>query len=230
MSNGSPSPQAAAPPPSASGGSLSVDDFAGKIKAKYPAYANVENRKLVGSVLEKYPVYKSQLKTDAIESLAVPKGQEAVRGAAQVTGMRAAKPMSVAEMADTPFVKDMLAKNVGAGEFGAGMLAGGPVLSAIGRAFKPTVSMIPEASKLLDAAGKPIVNMVEKEGPSAARAAGQAVVKTIKQVPAWMKAHPYKALAIEGMAHELGVDPIQLAHKILKYSSGILGGGTTHVP
>jgi hypothetical protein len=209
MSNGTPS---AAPPPS-SGGSLSLDDFAGKIKAQYPAYANVENRKLVGSVLEKYPVYKSQLKTDAIESLAVPKGQEAVRGAAQATGIRAAKPMSVAEMADTPYVKDMMKSNVDAAGFGAQMLGGGALMKTIGKAlFKPSVSMVPEVSKLLGPDGKPIVNMIEKEGASAAGKAAGLTKEAVKKILTWANKNPTQSYLIYKGLEELGIAP----HKAMK--------------
>lgn len=36
---------------------LSVDDFALRIKTQYPAYKDIDNTKLVNSIIEKYPVY-----------------------------------------------------------------------------------------------------------------------------------------------------------------------------
>ena len=38
-----------------------VDEFADKIKKKYPVYANLDNQDLVDKVIKKYPVYKDQL-------------------------------------------------------------------------------------------------------------------------------------------------------------------------
>jgi hypothetical protein len=40
---------------------LSVDDFASKIKAKYPEYAKVDNSQLAKKIVEKYPDYASQV-------------------------------------------------------------------------------------------------------------------------------------------------------------------------
>ena len=59
------------------------------------------------------------------------------------------------------------------------------------------MSMVPEVSKLLGPDGKPMVNMIEKQGASAAKKAAQSVVKSIKNIPAWMKENPVKALALE---------------------------------
>ena len=60
-------------------------------------------------------------------------------------------------------------------------------------------------------------SQVTEEGPSLARKGVSAVVSGTKDVAAWLKANPVKAVAIEGIAHELGVDPIQLARKMIKY-------------
>jgi len=40
---------------------LSVDDFAAKIKAKYPDYASIDNAELVKKIVAKYPDYNSQI-------------------------------------------------------------------------------------------------------------------------------------------------------------------------
>ena len=93
---------------------------------------------------------------------------------------------------------------------------------AVRGAFAPTKTMVPELSNLLGPTGKPFFKMVEQEGPSAAQKTAQAVVKSIKAVPAWMKANPVKAIGVEAVAHELGVDPIQLAHKLLKYGGELV--------
>ena len=34
---------------------LSVKDFAGRIKAKYPTYSEIEDRELVSKIIAKYP-------------------------------------------------------------------------------------------------------------------------------------------------------------------------------
>ena len=206
---------------------VTPQEFAAKIKTKYPAYASVPDDQLVEKITAKYPQYKSQIKQAAPAAPPDP-----LRGASQATTLRA-QPQGQAglnEFLDSPRGQEMRKSNVDAGQFGAEMLLGGEALKAGRALFKPTTSMVSETSKLLDAEGKPIVRMIEKEGASAAQKAGQAVVKGIKSVPAWMKANPYKALAVEAVAREMGVDPVQLAHKMLKYGSGLLGEGTTHVP
>ena len=38
-----------------------VDQFAGKIKAKYPVYQEMDNQELVDKIIAKYPVYKEQI-------------------------------------------------------------------------------------------------------------------------------------------------------------------------
>ena len=43
---------------------MTVDQFATKIKTKYPVYQNQDNQTLVNKILDKYPVYKSQVQTD----------------------------------------------------------------------------------------------------------------------------------------------------------------------
>jgi len=37
---------------------LTIDEFAARIKKKYPAYRDMDNRTLVDSILSKYPMYK----------------------------------------------------------------------------------------------------------------------------------------------------------------------------
>ena len=109
---------------------------------------------------------------------------------------------------------------LGAGPKAAGYA--GAAEGAVRGAFAPTKTMVPELSNLLGPTGKPFFKMVEQEGPSAAQKTAQAVVKSIKAVPAWMKANPVKAIGVEAVAHELGVDPIQLAHKLLKYGGELV--------
>ena len=47
------------------------------------------------------------------------------------------------------------------------------------------------------------------------------VIEAANAVSTWAKANPVKALAIEGLARELGIDPFQLTHKIVKYGKSL---------
>jgi hypothetical protein len=49
-----------------------IDSLAGRIKARYPDYANTDNRELVGRVIAKYPEYQTRLKTSEVQQLAAP--------------------------------------------------------------------------------------------------------------------------------------------------------------
>ena len=48
-------------------GKVTVDEFAAKIKEKYPEYKDVDNLKLAQSIVEKYPEYKEVVTFEAIE-------------------------------------------------------------------------------------------------------------------------------------------------------------------
>lgn len=63
-------PTTFAAPPADTGTRMSVDQFADTVKAKYPAYADVDNKTLVEKVLAKYPVYASKVNMD--ETAAAP--------------------------------------------------------------------------------------------------------------------------------------------------------------
>src|SRR4051794_32098194 len=49
------------PPQTPTAPKLSSDDFAAQIKAKYPAYANVDNATLTQKMLAKYPQYADRV-------------------------------------------------------------------------------------------------------------------------------------------------------------------------
>ena len=51
---------------------LNIDDFAAKIKAKYPEYANVDNAVLAHRIVQKYPEYGSQVDLNARSAPASP--------------------------------------------------------------------------------------------------------------------------------------------------------------
>lgn len=120
--------------------------------------------------------------------------------------------MSVSEMADTPFVKDMMKSNVAAAGFGADMLGVGALAGAAKGLFKPSVSMIPEASKLLGPDGKPIINMIEKEGLSAAGKAAGLTKDAIGKILTWVNKNPAQSYVIYKGLEELGIAP----HKVAK--------------
>jgi hypothetical protein len=107
----------------------------------------------------------------------------------------------------------------GVGKLGQGkVIAGGKdIASGVGQAGTiPAAFVAPEESVL------------SKEGLLSDAAAalsktGGKVIDAAKSVETWAKANPLKALAIEGIARELGVDPIQLTHKAVKYGKGLFG-------
>lgn len=193
---------------------VTPQEFAAKIKTKYPVYANVPDDQLVEKITAKYPQYKTQIK-----QAAPAQNNDPLRGAAQATGLRPSTPFNLEQYLNSPEAQKIKGdmENTAMGSAGlGGMVRGAQAL------FKPTTSMVPEISKLLGPTGKPLIKMVEQEGPSAAQKAAQTVMKSIKSVPTWMKANPVKAAGVELAAHELGVDPIQLAHKLLKYGGGLV--------
>lgn len=74
----------------------------------------------------------------------------------------------------------------------------------------------------------PEESALSKEGllndaASAANKAGAKTIEAAKNVETWVKANPLKAVALEGIARELGIDPIQLTHKAVKYGKGLFG-------
>ncbi|HEY6768000.1 MAG TPA: hypothetical protein VI386_24865 [Candidatus Sulfotelmatobacter sp.] len=60
-------------------------------------------------------------------------------------------------------------------------------------------------------------------GVEASEGVATSFVDKARTVYQWAKANPLKAAAIEGIAREVGVDPIQLAHKVVKYGKGLFG-------
>jgi hypothetical protein len=136
------------------------------------------------------------------------------KGASQATGLRA-QPQGQAglnEFLDSPFGKEMRKANADAAGFGANMLGIGELAGAGKALFKPTVSMVPEVSKLLDASGKPFVNMIEKEGASAAGKAVGLTKQAIGKILTWVNKNPVQSYAIYKGLEELGIAP----HKVVK--------------
>lgn len=224
---------------------VTPQEFAAKIKTKYPVYASVPDDQLVEKITAKYPQYKSQIKQAAPAVAKV--GPDPQRGAAQATGLGPDTRSSAGKIWDEvkrgltsaqagQGLKPQPTMTANAAQFAGmagdtiarlgiapeGAAKGTAVEGAIGKLFKPTTTTVPELSKLVGPTGKPLFRMVEQEGPSAAQRVGQKVVTSIKAVPKWMKENPVKAIGVEIAARELGVDPIQLAHKLLKYGGGLV--------
>jgi hypothetical protein len=63
-------------------------------------------------------------------------------------------------------------------------------------------------------------SQVTSQGASLARQGVSSAVSGAKNVVSWLKANPVKAGALELFAHEFGLDPIQLARKLIKYGGG----------
>lgn len=60
-------------------------------------------------------------------------------------------------------------------------------------------------------------------GVESAEGATASLVDKAKDVYEWAKTNPIKAGAIEAIARDLGVDPFQLAHKVVKYGKNLFG-------
>src|SRR3990167_6360984 len=83
---------------------VSREEFAGKIKSKYPEYQDIEDEKLVDRVLAKYPQYKSEIETKDISSLGASRGITAIpkeiasRGDQSAIGSLAQRAAQIAEL------------------------------------------------------------------------------------------------------------------------------------
>lgn len=107
---------------------------------------------------------------------------------------------------------------------GAGKVAQGKVASGAG----DVASGVAQAATMPAAFVAPEESVLSKEGllndaASVAGKASETVINAAKTVRAWTKANPIEALALEGVAHKLGVDPYQLTEKVIKYGKGLSG-------
>ena len=134
--------------------------------------------------------------------------------AKQAQATEAPKGSVLNQFLDSPQGKEMQKSNVDAGKFGTEAIAGRML-------FSP--STITKAGPLVpggrDAAGRMlpwIESQVSGKGPSLARRGVSGVVAGAKGAAAWMKANPVKALVLEGIARQMGIDPIQLVSKVIK--------------
>lgn len=118
----------------------------------------------------------------------------------------------------------------GAGKLAQGKVASGTkdIASGVGQAVTiPAAFVAPEESALSkegllnDAASA--ASKASDSAIATAKAVGGRAIDAAKNAEKWAKANPLKAIAVEGIAHELGIDPIQLTHKIVKYGKGLFG-------
>lgn len=105
----------------------------------------------------------------------------------------------------------------------AGTIAGGIQLAtgAAGGLFAPGVQVAQETSSILGPEGQPIVKEVLKKTPSVAAKTASTVVDTAQTIAKWTKENPIKAVAVEALAREIGVDPFQLLGKVIKYGKNL---------
>jgi hypothetical protein len=210
---------------------VTPQEFAAKIKTKYPAYASVPDDQLVEKITAKYPQYKSQIKQTT---------PDPVRGATQATGLSADTRSSVGRVWDEvkrgltsaqagqglkpqPTMTANVAQFAGmAGDVAAqlgGAVPGAGAASSIEKAaFEPTVKMVPVVSKLLDAQGNPIVREVEEIGASAAGRAAGLTKEGIKNILKWMNNHKVESYVMFKTAEQLGLAP-EKAVKMLHVAS-----------
>lgn len=86
---------------------LSPQEFASRIKAKYPAYKNVDDTALVQALIKKYPVYSSQVDFNSTETNSEAAGKTIAKGL-----VKAVNPANLIENAKSaiPFVMDKVEK------------------------------------------------------------------------------------------------------------------------
>jgi hypothetical protein len=218
-------------PDQAAAQQFTPQEFAAKVKAKYPVYANIPDDQLVSKFIAKYPVYKANIKFDT----------SAQRGAAQATGLSPDTRGPIGRTWDVvksgltsaqpgqglkpqPTTLGNAVQFLGmAGDVASqlgGVVPGAGTAGAIEKAaFKPTVKMVPVVSKLLDAQGNPIVREVEQVGASAAGRAAGLTKEGIKNVLKWMNNHKVESYIMFKTAEQLGLSPHK-ALKVLHVASG----------
>jgi hypothetical protein len=261
-------------PPEKNEQQFTPQEFAAKIKAKYPVYADIPDDQLVDKITAKYPQYKTSIKLTPESQR--PDAVKQARGTPQFppakdvlsrmmfttpkiqkyAGMGEEKEIAVGA---PPAAKTLL--EMGGGGLGAGAVKAGGVLGLIGRAlasgagagtgniagqlattgkvdpaeslrtggeyalgqglFSPMETMIPTKVPGGRSATGQMLPWVTKQVPGPGKSvvgkAGGAIVGGAKGILEWTKANPGKAALLELVARELGVDPIQLAGKVLKY-------------
>ena len=110
---------------------------------------------------------------------------------------------------------------------GAGIVASEGADAVLGKLLGPTVKVVSKGTGILDEAGNEIMREVETKGPSLAKQGITKAAEAIKPAVDFAKAHPIastiSASVLEGLAHELGIDPFELAKKAVKIGTHIVG-------
>lgn len=106
---------------------MTPQEFSAAIKKKYPAYANVDDNELVSAMVQKYPVYKSQIQGFESQDISAPTAEP--QGKTGLAGI------------GTGIAKGILSTAKGLGTLGQTVLdqtAGRLVNAAQGKGFTPT--------------------------------------------------------------------------------------------
>jgi hypothetical protein len=110
---------------------------------------------------------------------------------------------------------------------GAGLVASEGTDAVLGKLLGPTVKLASKGTGILDEAGNEIMREVETKGPSLARQGITKAAEAIKPAVDFAKAHPVastiSASVLEGLAHELGIDPWELSKKLVKFGAHVVG-------
>jgi len=86
---------------------LTVDEFANRVKAKYPDYAAIDNRELAQKMIAKYPEYKDvivfapQVKIDPKNLVASPPQESTLGSRAREAAIGVLSPFTIPALAET---------------------------------------------------------------------------------------------------------------------------------
>jgi hypothetical protein len=155
-------------------------EFAAKIKTKYPVYASVPDDQLVEKITAKYPQYKTSIKfsPEAQKPDAVKQAQTAIASTPMKPSYTAMAFGAVPGGADPhnpgnpnlnalpPETRQDVSTSLAKTQ--AGVLAGQGAGALVGKAFAPTITSETVPTGIFNPAGKELVRDVMRSGPSAA--------------------------------------------------------------
>lgn len=212
---------------------LSVDDLAGKIKAKFPAYKDIDNQTLVQKVVAAHPEYGSSLSPEAASVAKLPNANaQAASQAANNTplganptdlGDKIASAQATGALPPSNPQLDKLAPVVAGG--GAAGLAEGAI-AKVGLAGAG--GAVGDAAQQLTSTGK--INPIQSAEAGAGMAAGEGVGQALSPLAKYIGASKSAgAQMLQAAADKAGSAPVQLSpesdailDKIVKQSK--LGG------
>lgn len=199
---------------------LSIDDLAGKIKAKYPAYSDVDNTTLVQKVVAKHPEYHATLNPEAQSVAMAPmltaQAGQAIKTAANATPLGAAptdlvdqyKAAQASGQVPSATGIEKLAPVIGAAggagllaEGGSGIVAG--AMKALGAGAGAAVGSVGEQAV---AGGK--VDPTEALKTGAVYGAGEGVASALSSVAKWIGASKTIGARLLDKAAAKGADTI----------------------